>query len=83
MEIVEIKLKWGQEELGIVTYNGRMEDNRKNKESLEIDISSWAKLDNQVRCHVRYDQNKNEFIIFPYERNLTVKKNCVDFGITA
>lgn len=71
---MDIKLHWCNNQIGTVQYNTIATADTKQG-SVDIDISQWPTVPNQVRCHLWYDVDNNEFKTAPFKQcdNQTIK----------
>lgn len=64
---MDIKLHWCGNQIGTVQYNKIATADTK-RGSLDIDISQWAIVPNQVRCLLWYDTDNKEFKAIPFKQ---------------
>ena len=64
---MDIRLHWCGNQIGVVQYNEIAETDTKNG-ALDVDISQWSTVPNQVRCHLWYDVDKKKFRKEPFKQ---------------
>lgn len=58
--MAKIKLRWREKCLGEIEYSA-IQENQTKEGYIWIDFSKWPTLDNQIRCHLKYDPTKHTF----------------------
>ena len=62
---MDINIKWGTENLGVITYTPIT-----HSTAIDLDISRWPKVKNEVRCYLLHDGQRFRRIPFNHQLDI-------------